>query len=182
MLGAGATFVLAVVYANLLEYVFHRWVMHAPGSLLPGIGVAHVRLHHDRFEGDGAYHLVRAQDRPHIRLFTWWQATLWLLAHAAMAAALQWMTGWPVFGPSLVALAAYYVVYECLHWCMHAPAGRWIEATRLFQRLDANHRLHHRRWTTNFNVFLPLGDLMFGTLLRSDRERPATASASGPAD
>ncbi len=63
----------------------------------------------------------------------------------------------------MAALLAYYGLYESLHWCMHNPAGRWIERTRLFRFLDAHHRLRHRVWRINFNVVLPLGDLGFGT-------------------
>ncbi len=71
--------------------------------------------------------------------------------------------GWPFFWPGLVALTLYYGLYEYLHWCMHSPAGRRMERTRIFRTLDANHRLHHACWRINFNVVCPLADIVFGT-------------------
>lgn len=159
---AGACFVVLFVYANLLEYVLHRWIMHRPGPAIRHLGDAHMRLHHQAFHGDG-YQVVRAEDREHILLFTWWQACLWLAVHVPALWALQEVTGFPWLYPGVAALTVYYALYEYLHWCMHSPAGRQIEHTRVFRQMDAHHRIHHRLWQTNFNVFLPICDLVFGT-------------------
>lgn len=164
ILGACAGFVLGLLYVNLLEYTLHRWVMHGPRGVLLHLGDGHVRVHHGIFDGEHRYHVERAEDRARILLFTRWQATLWLGAHAPLAWALQWVTGWPLLWSGMSTLAVYYSIYEYLHWCMHDPTGRWIERTCFFHWLDANHRLHHRLWRTNFNIFLPIGDLIFGTL------------------
>ena len=37
-------------------------------------------------------------------------------------------------------------------------------ATKLSQHLLEHHRIHHKHARKNFNVVLPLGDLVFGTL------------------
>lgn len=168
-LGLGGGFALALLYAGLFEYVFHRWVMHRPSRLLAYPYRMHTLVHHEVFYGTTRYTVQRPEDRDLI-LFHWWQAPVLLAVHAPAAWGLQVASGLPVFGGAMAGLAVYYGVYEYLHWCMHNPAGRWIEGTRAFRALDARHRLHHQRWRVNFNVVLPVGDLLFGTF------RPA----SGP--
>lgn len=147
------------------EYGLHRWVLHRPSRLLPYPYEVHTLVHHETFGGDTSYHVRRPEDRDLI-LFPWWQAPLLLGIHAPFAVGLQGASGLPVFGGVMAALAAYYGLYEYLHWCMHNPAQRRIERTPIFRALDAHHRLHHRRWRSNFNVVLPIGDLMFGTWQR----------------
>jgi sterol desaturase/sphingolipid hydroxylase (fatty acid hydroxylase superfamily) len=135
----------------------------------------HVFLHHRVF-GAGAGYQVRHEGDQALILFEWWQGPLLLAAHAPALWTLQWASGLPLLGGGLSALAAYYLVYETLHWCMHNPTGRRVERTRLFRRLDAHHRLHHRTWYANFNVVLPVGDLLFGTY-----RRPAVEGGPAPA-
>lgn len=165
-LSACAGFALCFLYASLFEYIFHRWLMHRPWRMLPLPYRMHALLHHQVFRGDVTYHVQREEDRDLI-LFEWWQAPLLLAVHAPAVWGLQMATGVPLFWGGMTALAVYYGIYEYLHWCMHNPVGRWIGGTRLFQYLDANHRLHHRLWRVNFNVVLPLADVMFGTLRRA---------------
>ncbi len=161
-LGACAGFVFFFLYAGLFEYAFHRWVLHHPWGLLSYPYQVHAHLHHRVFHGDATYHVQHEEDRGLI-LFEWWQGPLLLAVHAPVVLGLQVASGVPVFWGGMTAFAVYYGIYEYLHWCMHNPAGRWVERTRAFQFLDAHHRLHHGRWRTNFNVVLPIGDVMFGT-------------------
>lgn len=164
---ACAAFAVLFVYAGLFEYAFHRWVLHRPSHVLPYPFEVHVLLHHQVFRGDGRYHVQEENDR-NLILFQWWQASLLLAVHAPVVWAIERTSGVPVFWSGMAALAAYYAVYEYLHWCMHNPAGRWVERMRLFRYLDARHRLHHAKWRVNFNVVLPIGDLLFGTIRRPD--------------
>ena len=59
----------------------------------------------------------------------------------------------------------YYVAYEYIHWCMHLPKKRNIERSGIYFRLNGHHLLHHRYMHKNFNVVMPLADLLLGTLL-----------------
>lgn len=162
-LSAWGGFALCLLYAGLFEYAFHRWLLHRPSRVLRSPYEVHTLLHHRVFRGDAAYHVRRPEDRDLI-LFEWWQGPLLLAVHVPAVWGLQAASGFPLFWGGMTALAVYYGLYEYLHWCMHNPAGRWIERTRVFRYLDAHHRLHHRLWRMNFNVVLPIGDLMFGTL------------------
>jgi len=161
-LSACVGFVLFFLYAGLFEYALHRWLMHRPSRVLPYPYKVHELLHHQVFGGGATYHVQREEDT-NLILFQWWQTLLLLASHVPLAWGLQVASGFPVFWGGMSALAVYYALYEYLHWCMHNPTGRWIELTRVFQYLDAHHRLHHRLWRTNFNVVLPIGDLVFGT-------------------
>lgn len=159
---ACAGFVVFFLYASLFEYAFHRWVMHRPWRVLPSPYKTHTLLHHEVFYGEESFQGRRTQDRDRI-LFEWWQGPFIIGAHAPAIWGLQLLTGLPLFGGGIVAMAVYYVLYEYLHFYIHRPAGRWIERTRAFRYLAARHRHHHRLWRTNFNVVFPLGDLAFGT-------------------
>jgi hypothetical protein len=161
------------VHASLFEYTFHRWVLHRPSRMLRHPYRVHTLLHHEVFRPEAAH---GAGDRDRI-LFQWWEAALLLGVHVPALWGLEALTGAPLLASGLTAVAAYYGVYEYVHWCIHRPRGRWIEGTRMFRRLAAHHRLHHRLWGVNFNVVLPLGDLVFGTY-RS--EGPAAGSGGAP--
>lgn len=160
---AASSFVGWFLYATMLEYVVHRWVMHRPWRVLSSPFRTHTLFHHRVFREDDTYHVQRNEDRDHIRLLKWWQAGLWLGAHVPVVWGLQWATGWPVFYSGMLGLAVYCVLYEYFHWCMHSPADRWIERMRLFRVLDAHHRLHHQLWSANFSLLLPVVDRVFGT-------------------
>jgi hypothetical protein len=166
LLGAGAGFVLGLLYANPFEYGFHRWVLHRRSGLLRHPYQMHALLHHRVFQGDATYHVQHEGDRDLI-LFEWWQGLLMLAARAPAVWGLQAISGVPVFWGGMTALAVYYALYEYLHWCMHNPAGRWVEHRSAFRVLDAHHRLHHRLWRVNFNVVLPIADMVFGTFERA---------------
>lgn len=162
LLSACAGFALFFLYASLFEYAHHRWVLHRRSRTLPYPYQIHTFVHHRVFRGDATYHAQREEDRDVI-LSQWWQALALLAGNAPIVWGVQFASGFPVFWGGMAALAAYYGIYEYLHWCMHSPAGRWIERTRVFQYLDAHHRYHHRFWRTNFNVVFPFGDMLFGT-------------------
>jgi sterol desaturase/sphingolipid hydroxylase (fatty acid hydroxylase superfamily) len=62
---------------------------------------------------------------------------------------------------------------------MHLPKKRRVEQSWIYFRLNGHHLLHHRYMHKNFNVVLPLADLMLGTLLL--RSKISFAQAQGPA-
>jgi len=76
-----------------------------------------------------------------------------------------WIGHWWLMAGVLPACAGYYATYEYIHWCMHLPKKRNLERSGVFFRLNGHHLLHHRYMGKNFNVVLPLADLLLGTLL-----------------
>ena len=96
----------------------------------------------------------------------WWNGPVLVAACTLPFVAVAWWLGhWSLLWGALPACAAYYATYEYLHWCMHLPKKRNLERSGIFFRLNGHHLLHHRYMGKNFNVVLPLADLLLGTLL-----------------
>ena len=172
MITSAITLVLGIVYASFFEWFLHRYVMHRPFGGFRYPFDAHARTHHHLFKADDSYHCT---DPALVNKITmaWWNGPLIILfgplPFYLAAVPFAWM-GWTEIAVTIVVTsicisAAYYGKYEYLHYCMHLPKGRWFESTWLFRRLNGHHIIHHRWMGTNFNVVLPLADLVCGTLL-----------------
>jgi len=162
----------AFVYANLSEYLGHRFPMHRP---MPGLGLVfkrHSGQHHRFFTDDAmAYEGVRDLRAllfpPLLVIFFFglFGGPVWVL--------LAWLASpnvaWLFLGTAL----AYFLNYEFLHTAYHVPDGHWLGRVPGVQRLKWLHRAHHdtRRMTRiNFNISYPLGDWLFGTLQRDPKD------------
>jgi hypothetical protein len=86
---------------------------------------------------------------------------------------------WGLVAGASISCTLYYAAYEYMHWCMHLPKKRHVERSWIFYRLNGHHLLHHRYMHKNFNVVLPLADLLLGTLLL--RSKVKFKQAEGPA-
>jgi sterol desaturase/sphingolipid hydroxylase (fatty acid hydroxylase superfamily) len=62
---------------------------------------------------------------------------------------------------------------------MHLPKKRHVERSGIFYLLNGHHLLHHRYMHRNFNVVLPLADLLLGTMRL--RSKIAFPQPQGPA-
>ncbi len=169
---------VAVLFASLFEWAVHRWLMHRP---LLGISYAfraHALNHHKKFKADHTYHLVHGPDKKDIPM-AWWNGPVLILMCLVPFVLTSWATGhWMFTLAALPVFVGYYVAYEYLHWCMHLPKSRRVEKSELFRRLNGHHLLHHRYMNRNYNVVLPLVDLLTGTLL--PRSKTHFAQARGP--
>jgi hypothetical protein len=151
--------------------------MHRPLRFFRYPFRAHALTHHGLFKADYTYHLQQESDKETVPM-AWWNAPVMWAIHVGPVLGLQWLIGRPIAWGSFVALVGYYAAYEYMHWCMHIPRKRNIERSGLFFRLNGHHLLHHRYMGNNFNVVLPLADLLLGTLLL--RSRVCFAQATGP--
>ena len=174
-----AGFGVGVIFASFFEWTLHRFVMHKPVGRFDYAFRAHAVVHHQTFKADHTYHLINEADKETIPM-AWWNGPVLIACCMIPATALAWWFGsWQFAIGSLVAFIAYYGTYEYLHWCMHLPKARKLEKSWFFYRLNGHHLLHHRYMHKNFNVVLPLADLLLGTLvLRSKLRFP---QAQGPA-
>jgi hypothetical protein len=161
-------FFCAVIYSSFFEWVLHRYVMHRPLWKFRYPFEAHALIHHRVFRADESYHLIHAKDAQTIPM-AWWNGPVLVAAGTLPFVAMAWWLGrWGLLGGALAASAGYYATYEYIHWCMHLPRKRNVERSGFFFRLNGHHLLHHRYMGKNFNVVLPLADLLLGTLrLRS---------------
>ena len=158
-------FVCAIFYASFFEWALHRYVMHRPIGKFRYPYETHTLVHHRVFRADHTYHLIDPKDAKTIPM-AWWNGPVLVLLGALPFLAVAWPLGkWGMLCGASIACCGYYAVYEYLHWCMHLPKRRNVERSGIFFRLNGHHLLHHRYMRKNFNVVLPLADLLLGTLL-----------------
>jgi sterol desaturase/sphingolipid hydroxylase (fatty acid hydroxylase superfamily) len=161
------TIPFAFVYANLAEYLGHRFPMHRPWRGLGLVFKRHAGQHH-RYFTDAAMPLHDLRDLravlfpPLLVLFFFglFGTPAWLALRVLVSANVAWL---------FVATAiAYFLNYELLHLSHHLPA-RVLARLPLLERWSRLHRLHHdpsRMSHVNFNITYPLGDWLFGTRAR----------------
>lgn len=157
--------VCAVVYCSFFEWTLHRYVMHRPLGKFRYPYETHALIHHRVFRADETYHLINKKDAETIPM-AWWNGPALVIVGSIPFVAVSWAVGqWGLLAGAAFASAAYYGTYEYIHWCMHLPKKRHVERSGIYFRLNGHHLLHHRYMAKNFNVVLPLADLMLGTLL-----------------
>jgi len=137
-----------LVWANGFEYVYHRFILHLPGSFF-----ARRHLIHHRATGtpDEAEHL------------TFGESPLWIIlmfiVNGLPVTAIDRIFGLGIAPGMLFAFSVYFVAVEELHWRIHL--GEWLpgflEPARRF------HLRHHDRPDARYNVFFPLFDWLLGT-------------------
>ena len=172
-------FVVATVYASFFEWTLHRFVMHRPLWKFRYPFESHALVHHRVFRADETYHLIHAKDAKTIPMAWWNGPVLVTVGLAPFIMAAFFLRSWGFPCGALVACAGYYAAYEYMHWCMHLPKKRQVERSGIFFRLNGHHLLHHRYMRRNFNVVLPMADLLLGTLLL--RAPVCFKQARGPA-
>jgi len=158
--GAGVFYGLlaGLLYANLFEYVLHRYLLHWGHGFLVG---RHA-LHHDSAGTPQEARYVNFATSP-------WVVVLLFASNALPVFVLEWLLdlGW---APGMLAgFTVYYILYEEIHWRMHL--GGWLPAW--LQPARRHHMLHHGGFEGRYNVFLPLCDWTF-------QRRQWKRGASGP--
>lgn len=156
---------IGIVYASFFEWILHRYVMHRPIGRFTYPFRRHALVHHHVFKADHTYHLINEKDKETIPM-AWWNGPLLIGLGLVPFLLWGWLgNAWGIPCGALLACSLYYGTYEYLHWCMHLPRRRTVERSGIFFRLNGHHLLHHRYMHKNFNVVLPLADLLLGTLL-----------------
>ncbi|MDB6026315.1 MAG: Fatty acid hydroxylase superfamily [Verrucomicrobiales bacterium] len=169
--------VAAVVFASVFEWVLHRYIMHRPVGKFRYPFERHALVHHQIFKADHTYHLLKESDKHTIPMAWWNGPAIVALGQSPFLVLAVIFQKWGIVCGAALAFTAYYSVYEYLHWCMHLPRKRHVERSGIFFRLNGHHLLHHRYMHKNFNVVLPLADLLFGTFI--PRSKVAFAQARG---
>lgn len=156
---------LAFLYANLAEYLGHRFVMHRK---VPGLGLIYKRH-------AGQHHVFFTRDR--MALDGWRDAKAVLFPPILMifffgvfatpvALLLAWLFSANVAWLFVATGLFYYLNYELLHLAYHLPEdSRWLKLP-FIKRLRRLHHVHHDTTlmaSRNFNITYPIGDWLFGT-------------------
>ena len=159
---------LSLLYANLAEYLGHRFPMHRPYRGLGLIYKRHAGQHHRFFNHEmmplGSRRDLRAVLFPPVLViffFGVFATPVWF--------ALAWVVSKNVAWLFLASGIFYYVHYELLHTAYHLAPGHWLAELGLVKRLQWLHRTHHDPALMahhNFNITWPMCDWLFGTLRR----------------
>ena len=163
-------FPMTLLVVNFAEYYAHRWLGHRK--------TRYGKLFYSRHTGDHhSFFLEHAMDYQGIRD---WRVVLFpvYLIFAFLFGLI--LPGAYVLTEFVSLNAAYlyaaggisgYLFYEIMHFSYHIPRGHWAEKIFLvipgWKALRHLHVLHHKRekmGEANFNITLPIFDLLLGTL------------------
>jgi hypothetical protein len=155
------------VVANFIEWMIHRHPMHHPQP--PRFMYAnHTLLHHLAFT-DGNMPVARPAELGLVMMPWYTMIGLFVLAAPIMVLA-GFVRGPGLAGVFLLTAVAYFLMYETLHALYHLPDATLdrigLGRRALFRRMQAHHAHHHilgRMAHVNFNVTIPLMDVVLGT-------------------
>lgn len=160
------TIPVTFLYANLSEYLGHRFVMHHPR---PGFQIAfnrHVKQHH-RFFTNTTMPVDSTRDFK-VVLFPPFLIAFFLLGFGTPVALLIGTLA-SVNAALLFAITGmlYFLNYEYLHLAYHLPNDHWVTRLPGLARMRRLHQSHHDQsimTNCNFNITYPVCDFLFRTL------------------
>jgi hypothetical protein len=164
------------VLSNAAEWRIHKSLLHKRMPFATVLYDRHTPMHHMVFVTDDM--AIRKWEEFRLVLLPAYAVVLLGVGLSPMAAAL-WYSGHPNLACIFVIETMGYVVtYEWLHLSYHLPPESFIGRLGLIRFLRRHHALHHdprmmQKW--NFNVSLPLWDLVKRTYVRSFAGEPATS-------
>lgn len=155
--------------SNAVEWRLHKYVLHHRFPLFTMLYDRHTPQHHRIFTSDDM--AMRSAREFRLVLIPFYGIVGIVVMDTPFAAAL-WMYGLRNVACLFVATSVFYVLtYEWLHLCYHLPASHPISRNPIIRRMRRHHAIHHspslmQRW--NFNVTVPLWDLVRGTVYRGE--------------
>ncbi len=161
---------------NAVEWHAHRGLLHRRTRFLETLYLHHTPQHHALYVAD-AMAIHSARELRFVLLPGY--GILAVLASTSPVVLFFLSVGQPNLAALWVASAvAYLLSYEWLHLAYHLPESSWVARLPLIQRLRHHHQIHHvpvlmHRW--NFNVTVPLWDLVQGTVYAPPSDVPAGA-------
>lgn len=169
-----ATVPVVLVLANLFEWYVHKNLMHRRRRLTRVLYDRHTPEHHRVFRHDDM--AIRTSRELRLVLIP----AMGVLGIVLLTVPAALLAGWsisPNVGWLVLSSSAFCVVgYELTHLCYHLPEDSLIYRVGLIRTLREHHARHHDprlMQDSNFNVTVPLADVLFGTLARSPGRTPA---------
>lgn len=166
------------VLSNAAEHFAHRTLLHHRIRPFQVLYDQHTPIHHVVYR----YHDMAIESLRELKLVLippFGVLTI-VLATAPIGVLAGFLispnAGWLVVTES----ALYVVLYELTHLSYHLPETHPIGRLRIIRFLREHHRRHHhpklmQRW--NFNVTVPLWDIVRGTRIRDDEFRALTGES-----
>jgi hypothetical protein len=174
---------VTLVAANLFEWHAHRHVLHRRFRPLEVLYRQHTPGHHRVYRyGDMAMRSVREF---RLVLIPASGVLALVVLTSPVALLVGWLLGANVGWLFLLTASSYVVLYELTHLCYHLPEHHPLHRLPFVRRLAEHHARHHhpplmQRW--NFNVTVPLGDWLFGTIAPPDLVAKARDEAASTRD
>jgi sterol desaturase/sphingolipid hydroxylase (fatty acid hydroxylase superfamily) len=164
-----AWFIVMAVLMSLIEHQIHAKLMHRKPTFYwlrdlrarKKIFDSHAILHHRQYRESFADEPVPHGEDKGIRLnlreglIESLPVTILLAPFSVIGA---------IMFPVVVCL--HHLMWNQIHMEMHKPEGRFFATWPGYKRLARHHYLHHRYPNKNFNVAIPVGDLVFGTMAK----------------
>ncbi len=154
------------LFANLIEYVIHRFPMHKPMKGFDFL-FEHVTVHHSFYNENYAYH---KDPRDYFAVFLPLQYLTFITLIIFATAYVIYLVGGRDHGLFFIFFAyLYYLAYEILHFSYHANEDSLIKKIPFIKSWGQMHLDHHETklmTTHNFNISFPVYDYIFGTVFR----------------
>jgi hypothetical protein len=168
---------LFLVLGNAIEWHAHRGLLHRRTRFLEVLYERHTPQHHMMYVADDM--AIRSVREFRFVLLPAYGLFAIVLLTSPVAIALGVLAGRNLAALWVASAALYVLSYEWLHLSYHLPSQGRIGRLALVRFLRRHHQAHHalhlmQRW--NFNVTVPIWDVVRGTVYR-----PAPASAAAPA-
>ncbi len=168
---------LFLAFGNAVEWHAHKGLLHKRTWPLEVLYVRHTPQHHAIYVSEDMY--IRDWRELKFVLLPAY-GVLGIVAVTSPITVALWLAGQSNLAALWLASVVFYMLtYEWFHLAYHMPADGPIGRLRVTQWLRRHHQRHHsptlmRRW--NFNVTLPLWDLVRGTVYRVPERTPVGAA------
>jgi hypothetical protein len=135
-----------ILYANVFEYILHRFLLHWGEGFL----VHRHAFHHDSIGTplEARYANFATSPLVVVLVFALNGPSVFILEHFLRAGLATGM---------FAGFTLYYVLYEEIHWRIHF--GGWLPGW--LQGARRHHMLHHGGFKGRYSVFLPIFDWLF---------------------
>jgi sterol desaturase/sphingolipid hydroxylase (fatty acid hydroxylase superfamily) len=175
---------LSFLFANLIEYVAHRYPLHRPYPLGKYIYKAHGIQHHRFFTGDTDANMACDSNRDFfVILFGPVSQSILIGGVGLPAGLLVWGLTTLNVGLLFTATAVgYFLLYEWLHLIYHLPSTNLLTRLPGMRALRQHHLRHHElRLMTkfNFNITFPIFDAVLGTTWHAEESAQPAPGAKG---
>jgi hypothetical protein len=144
-----AGLVVGLLWASLFEYSYHRFLLHLPGNFF-------ARRHLEHHASVGTL-----SEPEHVNLGS---SPIWVLAlfviNGAPVLLADFFFNFAIAPGIFLGFSVYFVIVEEIHWRIHLE--EWLPPGLGAAR--AYHLAHHNRPNARFNIFLPLWDILLGSM------------------
>jgi hypothetical protein len=158
---------LVIVLLNFNEWRIHKHMLHRPMPPLQVLFWRHTPEHHVVFIRDDM--AMRSRQEFRLVLIPWYGILGIFVTALPVTTALWFLVSHNIAALWVATSMGYVVAYEWLHLSYHLPADSVIGRSGIIRWLRRTHAMHHtpelmQKW--NFNVTVPLADLVLGTFYR----------------